>query len=202
MKPFIKALKNKTRIKHSSLLIYIGQLIGSEVMLVRCGVGLMKSAEAMKSLIGEYEITRVIMSGTAGGIDARLRIGDTVVSTEIICHEPGLGIPNSAADTVLLDKARKSIEQTSLQHPVYFGRISSGSKFITGKNRKLIAEKYNPLCADMETATVAQVCADNGIPFIAVRSVSDTAVQSGLINFIKHVSLASRNSFNAVCRIL
>jgi len=85
---------------------------------------------------------------------------------------------------------------------VFFGRITSGSKFVTGKKFKTVAEKYHPLCVDMETAAVAHVCAINNIPFIALRSVTDTPKKSGLLNFYKNVTLAANNSYAVVEMLL
>lgn len=46
----------------------------------------------------------------------------------------------------------------------------------------------------METASVAHVCHVNGIPFIAVRTVADTADHNGMESFDKNCETASRFS--------
>ena len=54
----------------------------------------------------------------------------------------------------------------------------------------------------METAAAAQVCHRKDIPFIAVRSISDSAEESGFTSFLKYASLASVHSFIVVEKLL
>jgi adenosylhomocysteine nucleosidase len=54
----------------------------------------------------------------------------------------------------------------------------------------------------METAAVAHVCHANGVPFIAIRSVTDTEEDVGYGSFYDNATFASRNSFVVVEGIL
>ncbi len=54
----------------------------------------------------------------------------------------------------------------------------------------------------METAAAAHVCCMNGVPFMAVRSVTDTAADSGMGVFYVNVKTAARHSFEVVEKIL
>lgn len=42
-----------------------------------------------------------------------------------------------------------------------------------------ISATFSPLCVDMETASIAHVCYGNRIPYIAVRTVTDTLGKTG-----------------------
>ena len=211
-KPFLNALENVKTEKCKSLKVNHGTISGIKVTVIRCGVGLKKAAAATQAMIDGFPVTKIVMSGTAGGVDSRLKIGDTVVSEEILYHEKNNRIPEHnhsfdeddpfKADENLLLSAKKATENELSAGKVYFGRITSGNKFATGKLFKTIAEKYHPLCVDMETAAVANVCAINSIPFIAVRSITDTPEKSGIRNFYKNVKLASNNSFRVVEKLL
>ncbi len=56
----------------------------------------------------------------------------------------------------------------------------SGNCFIDNKDKRLwLSEQFGALITDMETSAVAQVCAINGVPFVAFRSASDLAGGSG-----------------------
>jgi len=211
-KPFLAALESVRKEKCTSLKVYHGTINGVKVSVVRCGVGLQKAAAATQALINNYTISRILMSGTAGGVDKRLKIGDTIVSEEILYHEGKTELLQSDssfdADTVfkadesLLLIAKKAIENNAFAQAVYFGRITSGNKFLSGKGFQEVADKFNPMCVDMETAAVAHVCAINKIPFIAVRSITDSPEKSGLLNFYKNVVQASKNSYDVVERLL
>ena len=54
----------------------------------------------------------------------------------------------------------------------------------------------------METASVAHVCYVNNIPFLAIRSITDTESKSGIDNFQVNCVSASNNSINILKKIL
>ncbi len=56
----------------------------------------------------------------------------------------------------------------------------TGEKFIEDDMRDIINQKYSPLSVDLETASIAHVCYVNNIPFILIRSITDTATHSGI----------------------
>ena len=200
-KPFIKAIKKSKTTRNGKLKTYHGTIDNFEVVIACCGVGLETAAASTQTLIDNYEITRIIMSGTAGGIGKKIDIGHTIVSTELLYHD------NSndevfIADSGLLESFKNAVKKNPPVHKVHFGRISSGGKFITGDTFASIAKKYNPLCVDMETAAVAEVCNKNNIPFIAVRSVTDTREKSGMFTFFRYMSSSAKNSFIVVKKLL
>ena len=211
-KPFLDALECVRIDKRAVLKVYQGELAGSKVMVSCCGVGAVRAASTVQSLVDYFDISRVIMSGTACGIAPDLGIGDTVISEESLFHErlkefkTTCGTENTEmcinADSTLLEYAKALIEKKPFDHPVYFGRISTGKSFVSGKNRDLIAKNYHPLCADMETAAVAEVCFASNISFIAVRSISDNEVNSGIGAFLRYAALAAKRSFIVVRELL
>jgi len=223
-KPFLKALDNKRTEKHAKLRAYHGSIAGCDVMVACCGVGIVRSALYTQLLIDSVEPSYVIMSGTAAGVDMKLKIGDTVVSEEFVFHESIESIASKEsvedieempihdkismdglplrADEKLLECAKDALSENPPEHTVYFGRISTGVSFVRGEAFDTITEKCNPLCADCESAAVAHVCQANNTPFIAVRSMSDTREASGLHNFFRYASLASRNSYTIAEKII
>ncbi len=75
---------------------------------------------------------------------------------------------------------------------VYFGRMVTGEAFISDDGRKEIMDAFNPLSVDMETGSIAQVCYANSVPFIAIRSITDTADHSGSEFFEMNCKEASK----------
>ena len=55
-----------------------GRLCGVEVVAVVCGVCKVNAAIASQLLIDDFAVGAILNSGTAGGMDPRLRILDTV----------------------------------------------------------------------------------------------------------------------------
>ena len=54
----------------------------------------------------------------------------------------------------------------------------------------------------MESAAAAHVCYVNGIPFLSVRTVTDTAEHKGIENFEQNCEKASEKTAEAVMGIL
>ncbi len=78
----------------------------------------------------------------------------------------------------------------------------TGEKFIEDSMRNEINNKFSPLSVDMETASIAHVCYVNKIPFIAIRTITDTASHSGVDNFEKNCRQASIISKDVVLEML
>ena len=51
----------------------------------------------------------------------------------------------------------------------------SGEQFIAEEGRQEIIDAWHPLSVDMESAAAAHACYLNGVPFLAIRAISDTA---------------------------
>ncbi|SFC21213.1 methylthioadenosine nucleosidase /adenosylhomocysteine nucleosidase [Polaromonas sp. OV174] len=82
---------------------------------------------------------------------------------------------------------------------VHQGLIASGDRFVSGAEESrvlrdaLMAAGHPVLAVEMEGAAVAQVCQDYGLPFAAVRTISDRADDSAHIDFPRFVDeVASR----------
>ena len=66
------------------------------------------------------------------------------------------------------------------------GIIATGDVFVAGKDkRKALYEEFKAECVEMEGAAVAQVCHLDNIPFIIIRSISDTVNGNDKIDFEK-----------------
>ncbi|MFQ8928539.1 MAG: 5'-methylthioadenosine/S-adenosylhomocysteine nucleosidase [Evtepia gabavorous] len=78
------------------------------------------------------------------------------------------------------------------EHPVVFGRMVTGETFLADEGgREAIRAAWHPLSVDMETAAVAHVCYVNQVPFLAVRTLTDTADQRGAACFEQNCDKAA-----------
>lgn len=91
---------------------------------------------------------------------------------------------------------------------VHHGLVVSGDRFVAtaAESQCLRADLPDALVVEMEGAAVAQVCHDYGVPFAAVRTVSDRADDAAHVDFARFLSLvASRYSaatVNALLKLL
>lgn len=198
LEPFISHIENVTITEKSLLRFYEGQINGVPVVVLYSGVCKVNAAIATQILIDAYGIDVIINAGTAGGMDRNLEIFDTVISTQAAYHDvhdivlttfhPWLSSIYFDADPNLLNTAKEVFSEKS---NIFFGRMVTGEQFIVDNMRERINEKYSPLSADMETASIAHVCYVNDIPFIAIRTITDTAIHVGEGNFDKNCDKAS-----------
>ena len=69
------------------LTFYTGTLHGVDVVLVKCGIGKVAAAVATTILIQSFEPDFVVNTGSAGGFDTSLEIGDIVSGNGVQHHD-------------------------------------------------------------------------------------------------------------------
>ena len=80
-----------------------------------------------------------------------------------------------------------------MRSTVHTGLIASGDRFVSGAaelqglQQRLLGGGHAPLAVEMEGAAVAQVCFDYGVPFAAVRTISDRADDAAHVDFPRFV---------------
>lgn len=202
--PFIKCMSDVRKVPTAMLNFYEGNYNSINVVALYSGVCKVNAAIAAQILKDKFDVSHIIVVGVAGGIDKSLKIGDTVIGTEIAYHDVEAGIlteyhpwmENSyfKSDNSLVKYCKKVLVENDFKQSIYFGKIVTGEAFITQSGREEIISKYNPLCVDMETASVAHVCYVNKIPFLAIRSITDTEEECGMEAFEENCVQVSLNS--------
>ena len=188
-----KTIDNVRTVKKSTLVFYEGSIRNVPAVVVQCGVGKVNAAMCTAMLIGDFEVTHVINTGIAGGLQSGLHVFDVVVSSDAVHHDfdatgfnykpceiPGMGTVSFKADSFLIDCTKRAWEQCAFSSKLTEGRIASGDVFVNSAERKTqIKALCDPVCVEMEGAAVAQVCTLNHTPFVIIRSISDMAENTG-----------------------
>lgn len=166
-----------------------GVLEGVPAVVARSGVGKVNAALCVQLLVDRFAVTHVINTGVAGSLDARINIGDLVVSTDAVQHDmdvtylgykpgqvPQMEQFSFAADADLRSRIVRAAGAVAADIGVYEGRVASGDRFICeDSDKQLIKSRFGALCCEMEGAAIAQACVLNGVPFVIVRAISDKA---------------------------
>ncbi|MBO5351892.1 MAG: 5'-methylthioadenosine/adenosylhomocysteine nucleosidase [Lachnospiraceae bacterium] len=199
--PFLPIICECKTTEKAMLKFYEGTISNVEVVVLFSGVCKVNAAIATQILIDTYHVNAIINAGVAGGMNEKLEIFDTVVSTEVAYHDvtpniltefhPWLETVFFKADQGLLSVAKKAVDKLEQNYKVFWGRMVTGEAFIADEGREKINEQFEPLTVDMETASIAHVCYVNNIPFISVRSISDTASHSGTGHFEENCEKAA-----------
>jgi adenosylhomocysteine nucleosidase len=209
--PFIPMIRDCAVSEKAMLTFYSGVIENVSVVTLFSGVCRTNAAVATQILIDTYGCGIIINAGTAGGMDNKIKLFDTVVSTESAYWDVAEEILTEfhpwaetifwQADKKLIDTAKKAC---FANHPgnIFFGRMITGEAFIEDQYRSEVMKKFSPLSVDMETAGVAHVCYINKIPYIAVRTITDTADHKGINAFDENCDKASQISADIVRAML
>lgn len=186
----VEQLGGEKTTEAGKLIFYEGKLNGVDVVIVKSGVGKVNAALCAQRLILQFGVTHIINTGVAGAAVHGAKILDIVVSTDAVYHDVdvvGFGyapmeIPQMKkisfeADEKMVAAVEKAFDETlSKTHRLFKGRVASGDQFISSKEKKeAIVQMAHPACVEMEGAAIAHTCYLSDIPFVIVRSLSDSA---------------------------
>ena len=94
LEPILSVLESSIVREKAGLRIYEGSIDGVEAAAVVCGVCKVNAAMTAQILIDFCGADIIINSGTAGGMDARLKVFDTVIPRNIrVSEAPSHGLP-------------------------------------------------------------------------------------------------------------
>ena len=179
-------------------------------VLVNSGVGKVNAARATQILIDNFKPDYIVNVGVAGGLNPMLSIGDIVIGETLVQHDfditafghakgyiPGVG-EKIYADDYLVKKIEEAIgNQEEKVYKYEKGVIASGDIFCTAiPMRDKIYAKFNAECVEMEGAAIGQVCSLCNVPFVVIRSISDTPNGENEVTYEKFIKLASERCAN------
>jgi adenosylhomocysteine nucleosidase len=197
----VEALKSEMNVKSvvtkASMEFCEGTIGNTEVVIVRSGVAKVNAGICVQILVDLFNVTHIINTGVAGSLDARINIGDIVLSTDACYHDvdatvfgykkgevPQLGVHAFPADASLREAAKAAIKKAAPDLGVFEGRVCSGDQFVSSPDvKKAIIDEQGGMCTEMEGAAIAQGCYLNKIPFIIIRAISDKADGSDIVDY-------------------
>ncbi|MCM3765374.1 5'-methylthioadenosine/S-adenosylhomocysteine nucleosidase [Neobacillus niacini] len=192
-----------------------GKMHDTDVILLRSGIGKVNAAMSSTILLEKYKPDCIINTGSAGGLNPDLNVGDTVISTEVRHHDVDVTAFNYEYGQVpqlpaafLADEKLMAIAESAAKEIENFqivrGLIATGDSFMEDAERvEFIRGKFNNLQAvEMEAAAIAQVAFRFGVPFVIIRSLSDIAGKESEISFDQFIDKAATNSATLVMKMV
>ena len=126
----------------------------------------------LRSLLADFDPTTirgVISFGVAGGLDPDLKSGAVVVATEVVA-----GNSRWSASEILSDELIAGAGVG--RQKVFRGGLVGVEKVVTGQAGKAaLRSEFGAAAVDMESHIAAEFAAMAGLPFAALRVVSDPA---------------------------
>jgi adenosylhomocysteine nucleosidase len=162
---------------------------GTRLLLCVSGPGKVRAAAATATLIGAGATRGLFVVGLAGGLRRGMQPGDGLHCTTAVQADSALGEDRRfEADPGL----RTAWQAAAPGGSGWF--LTADRPVFSPWRRMRLARAFAGACvADMETAAVAAVAARAGVPWAAMRVVSDLAGFGGARAFRKHFpSLAGR----------
>ena len=196
-------LKRRKRGQLAGFPYVAGVLRGRRVVTTVTGVGVTNGAMVTALFVHHFQPSEVLVSGTGSRFNPRIRTGDTVISTRTIHHAAGSLTKDGMVyrkvrgplagqmthwqyrpDARLLKLARASIkgytaEPVTANGETYVPRVLTGvvsASDLFGVSDAKIADlraKLNPDIMEMESAAIAQVCTQLGVPHLVFRAGSN-----------------------------
>lgn len=125
-----------------------------DVSITCAGIGRQAAVGATEGMIEQFHPELIISVGFAGAVDPELRIGGVIVPGTVIEADSGRRFSTMRGEGVLV----------------------STNGIATCEEKTELREKYQALAVDMEASAVAERASAHAVQFMAIKSISDTAV--------------------------
>ena len=162
-KGLVPLLENTTtRADRSDLPIIEGTLDGRRVTVVHIGVGPQSAEQRLRAsgVLARAEKPRLLICpGYGGGLAPEVRHADLL-------------LVENFSDPAFLRQAAEIVGSDR----VHRGNLTSEMVVIdSAADKAALCARTGALAVDMETASIARVCAEAGVPMLALRVISDDA---------------------------
>jgi adenosylhomocysteine nucleosidase len=189
--------------------VWVGHLHGQEVVAVLSRIGKVAAATTATVLVERFRADRIVFTGVAGGLAPGVDRGDVVVADAFLQHDldaspifpryevPLYGTDRFATDGALTEQLAAAVHRALHGTHLHRGLVASGDRFVSSAAESRLLQQALPeaLAVEMEGAAFAQVCRDYGVPFAAVRTISDRADDEAHGDFLSFIDqVASRHS--------
>jgi adenosylhomocysteine nucleosidase len=201
---------------------FTGKIEGKDITLLRCGIGKVNAAVGCAMLIERFKPRFVVNTGSAGGINPKLKVGDAIISTGLVYHDVDVTAFNYApgqlpgqpqvfpVDEDLVKAAEDAVDQLKTEKvlPDSFnhlrGIIGSGDVFMHEPERIANVRRLFPDVAavEMEGAAIAHCCHLFSVPVLVIRALSDIAGAESPVTSEEFCPIASKHSAHIVVRII
>lgn len=162
---------------------YQGTIAGQDVILLQSGIGKVNAALSTAVLLNHFQPDVVINTGSAGGFNKDLEVGDIVISSEVRYHDVDATVfgyeygqvpqmpATYKAEERLINLAERAAKSEINAHNIIKGLIATGDSFMSDPERAaFVMTKFPDLqAAEMEAGAIAQVCHRFETPFVIIR---------------------------------
>ncbi len=160
-------------------------LAGRPVVLAATGDGSNNAARVASALLTRHSVGGLIVAGTSGALSPTLQPGSLIVARRVLQGRSPAPAPDPAWVERVLSCGGAEGGTVVSAPAILWTRSSKAAAYAEFGNGE-------PAVVDLETAALAQVAADHGVPYIAVRAISDTAGEDLPLDFNRYRDASGR----------
>jgi adenosylhomocysteine/aminodeoxyfutalosine nucleosidase len=213
IKPLLEVFKDYEEIKYANNTYYKASYKSYELIIAYSKIGKVFSTMTACAMIEKFGCEKIFFSGVAGGINKNLKIGDLIVANKLCQHDLDItafghpmGYVPEGKVYVETDIALKELSQEVAKEMgivLQEGIIATGDQFVSSNDIKdKIVLNFKADALEMEGASVAIVCDAYNVPYLILRSISDTADGKASVDFDKFLDNSAKQSANFIIKIL
>lgn len=190
----IKAQMNILKtFSEGSATFYQAEFNGLPITIVQSGVGGEKATAATGCLLKLFKIDLVISTGFAGGLRQGIKIGDLIIAKNALYTkhtELAAGalkeVSELPCESTFVRSAMDIGNEKGLK--IHEGNIVTVDELVAQSKAKMfLGKNCSALAVDMETAFVGQAASSAGVPFVAIRSISDDVADDIVLDYKRFV---------------
>ena len=207
-----EALSNTTNVEYSGVTFVCGKMNEVEVVAAVCGVGKVFAAICAEAMILKFGVDMVINIGVAGSLTKDLGVLDVALADQVVQHDMDtspigdpVGLLSGINEIFLKTDARmralmqECLEDKQIKYLV--GTVATGDQFIaTDEKRVWIRNHFGAIAAEMEGGSIGHVCYINKVPFLILRSISDS--DGGAMDYQTFAEKAAIQSIEVVVEFI
>jgi adenosylhomocysteine nucleosidase len=133
----------------------------SYATVIISGIGPEGARAAAEAIIAQHSPDLLISAGVAGAIVPELHVGETIFPTTVIDTQDG-----SRHETAIHDAP---LGKTPFARTI----LASYPEIASASHKQQLAKSYGAHAVDMEAAAIARAAQVHGLPFLAIKAISD-----------------------------
>jgi adenosylhomocysteine nucleosidase len=150
---------------------YEGTLDGCNVVAIVTGMGIDYATDGITRLLDAMPVSRVVVVGITGALENDTPIGTLVMPEAIVHSRTGVEYAHTPSGNVSLH-----------------GKMWTADGLTTNLDRLAELRAANVVSVDMETAALAHVCNERGVPWAVYRAISDRATDGSVTEEVFRLS--------------
>ncbi|MCU1448753.1 MAG: nucleoside phosphorylase [Acidimicrobiales bacterium] len=149
--------------RRNGVTVHEGSLAGREVVAIVTGMGTKLAADATARLLDAVDVARVVVVGITGAVENETPIGTLIVPEVVV---------NSATGA--------EFRPAPLGDAAPHGKMWTTDVLLADLDHIAALRADGVVSLDMETAAIAEVCQQRGIPWSVFRVISDRATDGSV----------------------